>query len=81
MHACLRRPVTVAAAAAAAAPQVCTIHQPQSKIFSLFDSLTILKAGDIMYQVRREAGVEAALPAGEEPALLLTWASHCPGSA
>jgi ATP-binding cassette, subfamily G (WHITE), member 2 len=30
--------------------QVCTIHQPQSKIFHLFDNLILLKAGDIAYQ-------------------------------
>eukprot|EP00611_Tribonema_gayanum_P017886 TRINITY_DN3082_c1_g1_i3.p1 TRINITY_DN3082_c1_g1~~TRINITY_DN3082_c1_g1_i3.p1 ORF type:complete len:640 (+),score=234.61 TRINITY_DN3082_c1_g1_i3:294-2213(+) len=29
---------------------VCTIHQPQSKIYSLFDNLILLKAGDIAYQ-------------------------------
>ncbi|CAF0780892.1 unnamed protein product [Adineta steineri] len=29
---------------------VCSIHQPQAKIFNLFDSLILLKAGSIMYQ-------------------------------
>ncbi|CAF3828868.1 unnamed protein product [Adineta steineri] len=29
---------------------VCSIHQPQAKIFNLFDSLILLKAGNIMYQ-------------------------------
>ncbi|KAG5189322.1 P-loop containing nucleoside triphosphate hydrolase protein [Tribonema minus] len=29
---------------------ICTIHQPQSKIFALFDNLILLKAGDIAYQ-------------------------------
>jgi hypothetical protein len=29
---------------------VCTIHQPNSKIFALFDSLTILRQGEILYQ-------------------------------
>jgi ATP-binding cassette subfamily G (WHITE) protein 2 len=29
---------------------VCSIHQPQSKIFNLFDSLILLKAGSIIYQ-------------------------------
>ena len=29
---------------------VCSIHQPQSKIFNLFDSLILLKAGTIIYQ-------------------------------
>ncbi|KAG6557885.1 hypothetical protein Mapa_000062 [Marchantia paleacea] len=29
---------------------VCTIHQPQAKIFNLFQSLIILKAGKLIYQ-------------------------------
>ena len=29
---------------------VCSIHQPQSKIFNLFDSIILLKGGNIMYQ-------------------------------
>jgi ATP-binding cassette subfamily G (WHITE) protein 2 len=29
---------------------VCTIHQPQSKIFSLFDNLILMKKGNIVYQ-------------------------------
>lgn len=29
---------------------MCTIHQPQSKIYSLFDDLILLQAGEIMYQ-------------------------------
>ncbi|CAM9989954.1 unnamed protein product, partial [Phaeothamnion confervicola] len=29
---------------------ICTIHQPQSKIFNLFDNLILLKAGAIVYQ-------------------------------
>ena len=29
---------------------VCSIHQPQSKIFNLFDSLILLKSGNIIYQ-------------------------------
>jgi ATP-binding cassette subfamily G (WHITE) protein 2 len=37
---------------------VCSIHQPQSKIFNLFDSLILLKAGNVMYQgSRKEAMV------------------------
>jgi ATP-binding cassette, subfamily G (WHITE), member 2 len=33
---------------------VCSIHQPQSKIFNLFDSLILLKAGSIIYQGPRK---------------------------
>jgi ATP-binding cassette subfamily G (WHITE) protein 2 len=33
---------------------VCSIHQPQSKIFNLFDSLILLKAGEIIYQGQRK---------------------------
>ena len=37
---------------------VCSIHQPQAKIFNLFDSLILLKAGKIMFQgPRRQAMV------------------------
>ena len=32
---------------------VCSIHQPQSKIFNLFDSLILLKQGNIIYQGSR----------------------------
>jgi len=38
---------------------VCAIHQPQAKIFNLFDSLILLKTGTIIYQgPRRLAMVE-----------------------
>jgi ATP-binding cassette subfamily G (WHITE) protein 2 len=33
---------------------VCSIHQPQSKIFNLFDSLILLKAGHVIYQGPRK---------------------------
>jgi ATP-binding cassette subfamily G (WHITE) protein 2 len=41
---------------------VCSIHQPQSKIFNLFDSLILLKAGNIIYQgARKQAMVRMSL--------------------
>ncbi len=41
---------------------VCSIHQPQSKIFNLFDSLILLKAGNIIYQgPRKQAMVRNAI--------------------
>ena len=33
---------------------VCSIHQPQSKIFNLFDSLILLKSGGVIYQGPRK---------------------------
>ena len=36
---------------------VCSIHQPQSKIFNLFDSLILLKEGNIMYQGPRSEAI------------------------
>ena len=33
---------------------VCSIHQPQSKIFNLFDSLILLKGGNVIYQGPRD---------------------------
>ncbi len=33
---------------------VCSIHQPQSKIFNLFDSIVLLKLGNIVYQGPRK---------------------------
>ena len=33
---------------------VCSIHQPQAKIFNLFDSIVLLKAGYIIYQGSRK---------------------------
>ena len=33
---------------------VCSIHQPQSKIFNLFDSLILLKSGHVIYQGPRK---------------------------
>ena len=36
---------------------VCSIHQPQAKIFNLFDSIILLKAGHIMYQGPRKHAI------------------------
>ena len=36
---------------------VCSIHQPQAKIFNLFDSIILLKAGHIMYQGPRKNAI------------------------
>jgi len=33
---------------------VCSIHQPQAKIFNLFDAIVLLKAGHIIYQGPRK---------------------------
>ena len=41
---------------------VCSIHQPQSKIFNLFDSLILLKAGNIIYQGPRERAMVSTRP-------------------
>lgn len=40
---------------------VCSIHQPQSKIFNLFDSLILLKAGNIIYQGPRKQAMVGVL--------------------
>jgi ATP-binding cassette subfamily G (WHITE) protein 2 len=36
---------------------VCSIHQPQAKIFNLFDSIVLLKAGHIIYQGSRKQSI------------------------
>jgi len=43
---------------------VCTIHQPQSKIFKLFDNLILMKRGFIMYQGKANKVVEYMAQAG-----------------
>ncbi|CAM2701767.1 unnamed protein product [Rotaria socialis] len=43
---------------------VCSIHQPQAKIFNLFDSLILLKGGGIIYQGPRKQAMEVYRIAG-----------------
>lgn len=43
---------------------VCSIHQPQAKIFDLFTHLILLKAGKVMYQGRRSAVMDTFANAG-----------------
>ena len=43
---------------------VCTIHQPQTKIYNLFDNLILMKKGSIVYQGRRESAEEYFALAG-----------------
>lgn len=53
---------------------VCTIHQPQQKIFELFDNLILMKKGSIVYQgscvksIRFLEHVGLACPEGVNPA-------------
>lgn len=53
---------------------VCTIHQPQQKIFELFDNLILMKKGSIFYQgsafkcIRYMESIGYPLPPGENPA-------------
>ncbi|CAF1270390.1 unnamed protein product [Rotaria sordida] len=43
---------------------VCSIHQPQAKIFNLFDSLILLKAGHVLYQGPRRQAMDVYRTAG-----------------
>jgi ABC-type multidrug transport system ATPase subunit len=53
---------------------VCTIHQPQQKIFELFDNLVLMKQGNIVYQGGAQKSLEYFIaighpvPPGENPA-------------
>ena len=54
---------------------VCTIHQPQIKIFDLFDSIILMKKGMIIYQgpckksvAFLESTTDAKMPGGSNPA-------------
>jgi len=61
-------------ASSGACTVICTIHQPQAKIFRLFSSLILLKAGRIIYQGKTEGathffeGLGHSLPPNENPA-------------
>jgi ATP-binding cassette subfamily G (WHITE) protein 2 len=43
---------------------ICTIHQPQTKIFNLFDELIILNKGHVLYQGAAEKVIEHYAEAG-----------------
>lgn len=53
---------------------ICTIHQPQQKIFELFDNLILMKKGVIVYQgsafksLKYFENLGAPVPPGENPA-------------
>mmetsp|Transcript_14357 Transcript_14357/g.15010 ORF Transcript_14357/g.15010 Transcript_14357/m.15010 type:complete len:631 (-) Transcript_14357:213-2105(-) len=53
---------------------VCTIHQPQQKIFELFDNLILMKLGSIIYQGAAHKSLDyfqaigKPVPQGENPA-------------
>ncbi|CAF1270354.1 unnamed protein product [Rotaria sordida] len=55
---------------------VCSIHQPQAKIFNLFDSIILLKAGHIMYQGSRKQSTEVFRAAGFPCPLFTNPADH-----
>uniref|UniRef100_A0A914P039 ABC transporter domain-containing protein n=1 Tax=Panagrolaimus davidi TaxID=227884 RepID=A0A914P039_9BILA len=55
---------------------VCSIHQPQSKIFDLFDSLVLLKAGNIIYQGPRADAMPTFTKAGFPCPLFTNPADH-----
>ncbi|CAF0962951.1 unnamed protein product [Didymodactylos carnosus] len=55
---------------------VCSIHQPQSKIFGLFDSLILLKNGNILYQGPRKQAMEVYKHAGYACPMYTNPADH-----
>ncbi|CAF1334690.1 unnamed protein product, partial [Rotaria sordida] len=55
---------------------VCSIHQPQSKIFYLFDSLILLKQGNIIYQGPRQQAMDVYRMAGFPCPLYTNPADH-----
>ncbi|UJR29328.1 hypothetical protein I4U23_010540 [Adineta vaga] len=55
---------------------VCSIHQPQTKIFNLFDSIILLKDGHIAYQGSRKQSTEIFRNAGFACPLYTNPADH-----
>ncbi|CAF2733376.1 unnamed protein product [Rotaria sp. Silwood2] len=55
---------------------VCSIHQPQAKIFNLFDAIVLLKAGHIIYQGSRKQSTEVFRAAGFPCPLFTNPADH-----
>uniref|UniRef100_A0A914PBH5 ABC transporter domain-containing protein n=1 Tax=Panagrolaimus davidi TaxID=227884 RepID=A0A914PBH5_9BILA len=55
---------------------VCSIHQPQSKIFDLFDSIILLKAGNIIYQGLRADVMSTFTEAGFPCPMFTNPADH-----
>ena len=41
---------------------ICTIHQPQNKIFNLFDNLILMKHGEIIYNGIASKAIEIIIP-------------------
>ena len=56
---------------------VCSIHQPQAKIFNLFDSIVLLKAGHIMYQGPRKMTVVRNLLIQRRPMRVISFFLGC----
>ena len=55
---------------------VCTIHQPSSKIFSLFDNLLLMKKGQIMYQGNSSSATDYFASLGHPCPLNFNPADH-----
>ena len=57
---------------------ICTIHQPQTKIFHLFDDLMLLKAGLVVYYGPAGKTVDFFAEAGKILIIILTTGYPCP---
>jgi len=58
---------------------VCTIHQPQAKIFDMFDSIVLMKKGNIIYQGSASKSIRFLEAIGVEiPAGKICFVSHLP---